>query len=1146
MALGDLLRSGINNIERQASNISSGLQSFDVSSINQNLTRGVDQLGGQLGAAGGLLDQAGSLLSSASRGLPTNIGSALGNLDTVFQGRIENLNRANIINLSEGVTGSISDLVNSAPDVNIPNLFTRDGIGSALNGFNQNISVLPQSFNSVTSGLRDLQGAVSNIGSTVSSAAAGFGTALQEDVQQALDSANPSGSGYDDAILRFLRLSPQSGGRTDSNSSIQQVPSESGTGLRVENPLRRFASYNYILELGCLSPFEINSPNDTYRISLSNSIVKSGGGNYNNRVTTFNEDTFGKHAEYYIDDFELSTVVSPNPRTGVTQGTNIEFTVTEPYSMGQFLESLQIAAVQSGYQNYIEAPYVIKIDFMGLDQDGKAISGVASPPKFVPVKLTNVEFEVRGEGSVYQCKAIPFNELALTAQTAVVRTDVTVRGRTVIEALESGNRDTPNQEPLTDILNGRGESVAAAGAYTSPDRYIIMFPNDREGASAAVNAAREADTGRQTGATRTITETQASQLSTSELNLIRSTGTEVIPDGAVFEVLQQYARENVNKIGRSPIIEDVNQDGDRTPSPHSDAIDENTGTVSRAAASVQLDGTSRTGQFTQNTSIISIIENIILTSEHGRQLAEQPGEEGLKEWFRIETQVFLETDPGTQAARGTPPKIYVYSVYPYFPDEARVSAPSQRPENTEGLKELACKEYNYYYTGLNEDVLDFNIEFKTAFFQNLFADLGQHGAGLRTPGGETVTPSGLNFTEIAPPGIGPVSSGQLSEPGAPVEEITRSSDTANGGIRHSASTASKAYIAQQFHDTLINSDVDMVNAEMEIWGDPYFLPTSGMGNYTAASGGRPMLTADGTMDMQNSEVFVVVNFRTPFDYNVRTGAMQFSNVVKPFSGVYSITTVRSNFSGGKFTNTLKMIRRRGSGDEATGDNDLIRQGNNQIISSANTPNPHVGSTEAGTPNNSGVGSVGGGGGTNSGASFGTNGESRPTTGGGTLSTIRTSIRGLETQVATIIAPNMQALIDELEQDYGYEIYSIGGYVDRYISGTTTKSWHASGIAIDINPPENPFTRGSLVTDMPQPPNGSEMVALATKHGLGWGGNWRSSKDAMHFSASTNEQGTLVTQRGIIPALPPETTPTPDTSGTGTATSGGITGDGLRG
>jgi len=36
------------------------------------------------------------------------------------------------------------------------------------------------------------------------------------------------------------------------------------------------------------------------------------------------------------------------------------------------------------------------------------------------------------------------------------------------------------------------------------------------------------------------------------------------------------------------------------------------------------------------------------------------------------------------------------------------------PPNVDQLKSQAKKEYNYYYTGQNEDVLDFDIKFNTA------------------------------------------------------------------------------------------------------------------------------------------------------------------------------------------------------------------------------------------------------------------------------------------------------------------------------------------------------------------------------------------------------------------------------------------------
>ncbi|WP_202913241.1 M15 family metallopeptidase [Acuticoccus sediminis] len=91
------------------------------------------------------------------------------------------------------------------------------------------------------------------------------------------------------------------------------------------------------------------------------------------------------------------------------------------------------------------------------------------------------------------------------------------------------------------------------------------------------------------------------------------------------------------------------------------------------------------------------------------------------------------------------------------------------------------------------------------------------------------------------------------------------------------------------------------------------------------------------------------------------------------------------------------------------------------------------------------------------------------------------------------ATNFQGLIDDLEAQ-GYVITSLGGYNNRNIAGTNTLSNHAFGNAIDINPAQNPMG-DRLVTDLPV-----NVAELARKHGLSWGGNWQSRKDAMHFEA----------------------------------------------
>jgi len=67
----------------------------------------------------------------------------------------------------------------------------------------------------------------------------------------------------------------------------------------------------------------------------------------------------------------------------------------------------------------------------------------------------------------------------------------------------------------------------------------------------------------------------------------------------------------------------------------------------------------------------------------------------------------------------------------------------------------------------------------------------------------------------------------------------------------------------------------------------------------------------------NNEVFVVVNFKTPFDYQVEGATMEMPRVVNQFSGLFSCWAVTHSFSKGKFEQTLKLTRRRGQDDEPT-------------------------------------------------------------------------------------------------------------------------------------------------------------------------------------------------------------------------------------
>jgi uncharacterized protein YcbK (DUF882 family) len=122
--------------------------------------------------------------------------------------------------------------------------------------------------------------------------------------------------------------------------------------------------------------------------------------------------------------------------------------------------------------------------------------------------------------------------------------------------------------------------------------------------------------------------------------------------------------------------------------------------------------------------------------------------------------------------------------------------------------------------------------------------------------------------------------------------------------------------------------------------------------------------------------------------------------------------------------------------------------------------------------------------------------------------------GKSFDVASPYAANFQGFVTELENS-GYKIKSIGGYANRNIAGTGKKSYHSLGVAIDINPSTNPHLfDGRKVTDMP-----ANVGQMAAKYGLGWGGNWSSSKDTMHFSMAKGEGGAVAIDRSGATPLP---------------------------
>ena len=251
---------------------------------------------------------------------------------------------------------------------------------------------------------------------------------------------------------------------------------------------------------------------------------------------------------------------------------------------------------------------------------------------------------------------------------------------------------------------------------------------------------------------------------------------------------------------------------------------------------------------------IRLIEETIIASEYGRAVVDaKPDQNGMVDWFRIETQVYNISDPSNVDKIGRPARIYVYRVVPFKVHRSRFQSATAASQGIDNLKQQAVKEYNYIYTGLNKDIINFDIRFEHAFFTSLAGDLGQlgkdsvEGAQGQVTGGDKKAVTGKE-------------EGNTNDVDARKNDTKPNTQTGTEG--HGIFLHPENQVARDFNEALVNSPVDLIMVNMEIWGDPYYIADSGMGNYNALkTPGMININSDGTMDYQSGEVDVLINFR---------------------------------------------------------------------------------------------------------------------------------------------------------------------------------------------------------------------------------------------------------------------------------------------
>jgi len=659
----------------------------------------------------------------------------------------------------------------------------------------------------------------------------------------------------------------------------------SGVSLPIKNPLFNYASYTYVLGLGCLSDYELNHPDTTYQKgNIKNLIAKSANIDPNNRVNT----VYGK-ADFFIDNLEMRSQIGFDGILGNTNVQNFTFTITEPYSMGMFVIACQQLAQSLGHNNWREAPFILTIDFRG-NREGGQLDLIKGCSRRIPFSFTNMSMKVTEQGATYQCEAMAWVQSALLDEKTLFKSDAAVRGRTVQEILQTG------ENSLQATLNKRQQELVRTGAIAVADQYVILFPIDTSSQSGATAGSETENT---TGATTTTVDSAQEQDIYKQLGVSRSSVTSLL--------VQQF--DQCNAIGQASLGFDADRRGDTSPPNESDIYDAKTNTFN--LGSIKIDPKETEMRFGQDSSIPAAINQVLLMSDYSKAALDPSNltSEGYRQWWRIDTQVFNISSDANMTLTGTKPKIIVYRVVPYNVHSSRMMPPNTKAPGFSNLKKQAVKEYNYIYTGKNVDILKFEIDIKNGFTTIMGADALALTQDKVTAGANSASDSPNENVQPMPPGNAPSTApGSAPSTVKYINTLTKSDRGGGGGQETQVTRA-----ARLFQDAL-SVGTDLYNLDLTIIGDPYYIMQSGVGNYTSSQSQYANLNADGTMNYQNGEVDIMVSFRTPIDINQATGLYSFSQSsrtapVLAYSGLYCVQEVVSSFKGGQFTQNLKGFRR---------------------------------------------------------------------------------------------------------------------------------------------------------------------------------------------------------------------------------------------
>ena len=674
--------------------------------------------------------------------------------------------------------------------------------------------------------------------------------------------------------VKFDKFSPRGPNEVDPNKRTIENDRTFVYDVSDPNPLEKFASYNVLFTLSALGKADLedtkflNGP--AHDIIIKSSGISGANDNrtgtglnadnkrtlYGNLHTDGNKDlanaldnarkTFAKDRDMYFQSVDMTAIPGPNEQRRLTSVTQINMTIVEPAGITLF-ERLRAAAANNNYLDHIDAPYLLTVEFVGFDANGKATTAKEGEfmKRLIPVKLTNVQLEMNQGGATYALQAIPYNEFALVNRFNFPRSSGSL--------VPKDKKLNSVLKQLEIILNEQNQEEKTSAGILLPDKYEISI--DKELADRDLDI--KFDSIEQAGMGQQLAD--ANSVDSAPVQVLKFNSGQAI----------SMILEHIMKL--HPNHSDINFNKWKTK----------VGTTLRQAQ--RKSGT---------------------TGVYDRTADEKENPDMYFKYFMIRTQVIPEERFDFNRKKNQ--KIIKFVISPYKIHAYSLNIPGV--STGQNFKNFVYKTYNYMFTGENIDILDLAIDYKYSYFQTKLKDVdSSNDRSIRVEKSKSekfdepdIDVEDQSFLHSFEPGLSKSDSPGVTGP------TFRKVDQLVDYLSHPQ--ADMVNIKMEIlGDPAWLGQSQFIPAQPEAMGNGISQDKDiGFWRGNLESIWNSKLRC---FNSDLAEPIIMLKFKMPTDVDTQRGVYEMaSNEQAMFTGLYKVVQVDHNMSGGKYTNRLHLTR----------------------------------------------------------------------------------------------------------------------------------------------------------------------------------------------------------------------------------------------